>query len=42
VYRPESVQDVDQYHRKIMEKTCVVSALDDDLQTIKTGSVTND
>jgi hypothetical protein len=36
VYRPESVQDVDQYHRKIMEKTCVVSALDDDLQTIKT------
>jgi hypothetical protein len=37
VYRPESVQDVDQYQRKIMEKTCVVSALDDDLQTIKTS-----
>ena len=36
VYRPESVQDVDQYHRTIMEKTCVVSALDDELQTIKT------
>jgi hypothetical protein len=36
VYRPESVHEVDQYHRKIVEKTCVVSALDDDLQTMKT------
>jgi hypothetical protein len=36
VYRPESLHDVDQHHRKIGEKTCVVSALDDDLQTMKT------
>jgi len=36
VYRPESLHEVDQYHRKIVEKTCVVSAMDDELQTIKT------
>jgi hypothetical protein len=36
VYRPESLHEVDQYHRKPVEKTCVVSALDDDLQTMKT------
>jgi hypothetical protein len=36
VYRPESLHEVDQYHRKLVEKTCVVSALDDDLQTMKT------
>jgi hypothetical protein len=36
VYRPESLHEVDQYHRKIVEKTCVVSAMDDDLQTMKT------
>ena len=36
VYRPESLHEVDQHHRKIVEKTCVVSALDDDLQTMKT------
>jgi hypothetical protein len=36
VYRPENLQEVDRHHRQIMEKTCVVSALDDHLQTIKT------
>jgi hypothetical protein len=36
VYRPESLHEVDQYHRKIVEKTCVVSAMDDDLHTMKT------
>jgi len=36
VYRPESLHEVDQHHRKIVEKTCVVSALEDDLQTMKT------
>jgi predicted ArsR family transcriptional regulator len=36
VYRPEHLQDLDRHHRQIMEKTCVVSALDDQLQTIKT------
>ena len=36
VYRPENVQAVDQHHRQIIEKTCVISAADDQLQTIKT------
>jgi hypothetical protein len=29
VYRPEALQAVDQHHRQIMEKTCVLSAMDD-------------
>jgi len=29
VYRPEAVQAVDQHHRQIMEKACVISARDD-------------
>src|SRR5215471_15369004 len=36
VYRPEHLQEVDRHHRQIMKKTCVVSALDDQLHTIKT------
>ena len=36
VYRPEHLQAVDHHHRQIMEKTCVISAMDDNLQTIKT------
>lgn len=36
VYRSENVQQVDLHHRQIVDKTCVVSALDDRLQTIKT------
>ena len=39
VYRPEHLQAVDQHHRQIMEKTCVVSALDDQLHTIKTSMI---
>ena len=36
VYRPENLQVVDQHHRQIIDKTCVVSARNDNLQTIKT------
>lgn len=36
VYLPENVQQVDKHHRQIVDKTCVVSAIDDQLQTIKT------
>src|SRR5215467_5218613 len=39
VYRPEAIQAVDQHHRQIMEKTCVISARDDQLHTIKTSLV---
>ena len=39
VYRPEAIQAVDQHHRQIMEKTCVISAMDDQLQTIKTSMI---
>src|SRR5262249_45573478 len=35
VYQPEKIQTVDRHHRQIMEKTCVISAMDDQLQTIK-------
>ena len=35
VYRPEQLQAVDQHHRQIMEKTCVISAMDDHLHTMK-------
>lgn len=36
VYRPSSIQAVDNHHRQIIEKTCVVSAKDDNLKSIKT------
>lgn len=36
VYRLENIQQVDQHHRQIVDKTCVVFAIDDQLQTIKT------
>jgi hypothetical protein len=39
VYRPEAIQAVDHHHRHIMEKTCVISARDDQLHTIKTSLV---
>jgi hypothetical protein len=39
VYRPEQLQAVDAHHRQIMEKTCVISAMDDQLQTIKTSVI---
>jgi len=35
VYRPEHLQAVDHHHRQIMEKTCVISAVDDQLHTMK-------
>ena len=36
VYRPESIREIDNHHRKIEDKSCAMSALDDDLATIKT------
>jgi hypothetical protein len=39
VYRPEHLQAVDRHHRQIMQKTCVISAMDDQLQTIKTSVI---
>jgi hypothetical protein len=36
VYRPESIREIDKHHRKIEDKSCVMSALDDELATIKT------
>lgn len=36
VYRPSSIEVIDQHHRRISDKTCVISALEDKLQTIKT------
>jgi hypothetical protein len=36
VYRPEAIQTVDNHHREIVEKTCVMSAQDDNLHSIKT------
>jgi len=35
-YRPDSIQEIDKHHRQIVNKTCVISAVDDELQTIKT------
>jgi len=39
VYRPEQLRQVDKNHRQISEKTCVVSAVKDNLKTIKTYAV---
>jgi hypothetical protein len=36
IYRPDSIEVLDRHHRRISEKTCVISALDDELQTLKT------
>ena len=36
VYRPESVQEIDKHHREITNKSCALSAKDDELATIKT------
>ena len=36
VYRPENIRTIDQHHREISEKTCVMSAKDDQLQSITT------
>ena len=34
-YQPNNIEQVDQHHRQITNKTCVVSAIDDRLETIK-------
>ena len=34
VYQPEKIQAVDRHHRQIMEKTCVISALDCPFRTL--------
>lgn len=36
IYRPGCIELVDQYHRQITDKSCVISAMEDELQTIKT------
>jgi len=36
VYRPENIRTVDHHHRQIIDKNCVISAKDDNLQSIKT------
>jgi hypothetical protein len=36
IYRPDSIEESDQHHRRITDKSCVVSAMDDELKTIKT------
>ena len=36
VYRPSCIQEVDRPHCKITDKSCAISAMDDDLQSIKT------
>ena len=36
VYPPESLEKIDNYHRQITNKSCVISALKDGLKTMKT------
>jgi hypothetical protein len=36
IYQPGCIESVDQHHCRISDKSCVISAMDDDLQTIKT------
>ena len=36
VYQPNNLEVVDKHHRRITNKSCAISALDDELQTIKT------
>lgn len=36
VYRPSSILEIDQHHRQITDQTCTISALDDELVTMKT------
>lgn len=35
VYRPESIREIDKHHRVIVDKSCALSAGDDELATIK-------
>lgn len=34
-YQPDNIEQIEQPHRQITNKTCVVSAIDDELETIK-------
>jgi len=34
-YRPENIRTVDKHHREIEDKSCALSARDDDLATMK-------
>ncbi|MEL6555963.1 MAG: ISKra4 family transposase [Cyanobacteria bacterium J06621_11] len=36
IYQPNNLEVVDNHHRRISDKSCVISALDDDLKTFKT------
>ena len=36
IYREDCIELVDKHHRRITDKSCVISALDDDLKSIKT------
>jgi hypothetical protein len=36
IYRPTNIEVIDRHHRRISDKSCVISAKDDELQTIKT------
>ena len=36
VYRPENIRTVDKHHREIADKSCALSAKDDELATMKT------
>ena len=36
VYQPENIKEIDKHHRQINDKSCAISAVDDELGTIKT------
>ncbi len=36
VYRPSNIEELDRQHRRITDKSCAISAMDDELATIKT------
>ena len=36
VYSPANIEEIDRHHRRITKKSCVISALNDELATIKT------
>ncbi len=35
-YQPDNIEQIDKHHRQITKKTCVISGMDDELETIKT------
>ena len=36
IYRPDSIERIDKHHRRIKDKSCAISAVSDQLQTMKT------